>query len=35
MQRHLSFVASFIFGLLALFAMTIFTVDQRQFAIIF
>ena len=35
MQRHLSFIASFIFGLLALFAMTIFTVDQRQFAIIF
>jgi membrane protease subunit HflC len=35
MQRHLSFVASFIFGLLAIFAMTIFTVDQRQFAIIF
>ena len=35
MQRHLSFVASFVFGLLALFAMTIFTVDQRQFAIIF
>jgi len=35
MQRHMSFVASFIFGLLALFAMTIFTVDQRQFAIIF
>jgi membrane protease subunit HflC len=35
MQRHLSFVASFAFGLLALFAMTIFTVDQRPFAIIF
>ena len=35
MQRHLSFVASFVFGLLALFAMTVFTVDQRQFAIIF
>ena len=35
MQRHLSFIASFAFGLLALFAMTIFTVDQRQFAIIF
>ena len=35
MQRHLSFVASFLFGLLALFAMTVFTVDQRQFAIIF
>ena len=35
MQRHLSFAASFVFGLLALFAMTVFTVDQRQFAIIF
>ena len=35
MQRHLSFAASFVFGLLALFAMTIFTVDQRQYAIIF
>jgi membrane protease subunit HflC len=35
MQRHLSFVASFVFGLLALVAMTVFTVDQRQFAIIF
>jgi len=35
MQRHLSFIASFFFGLLALSAMMIFTVDQRQFAIIF
>ena len=35
MQRHLSFISSFIFGVLALFAMTVFTVDQRQFAIIF
>jgi len=35
MQRHLSFIASMVFGLLALFAMTVFTVDQRQYAIIF
>ena len=35
MQKHLSFIGSFIFGLLGLFAMTVFTVDQRQFAIIF
>lgn len=35
MQRHLSFISSFVFGLAALFAMTVFTVDQRQFAIIF
>jgi len=35
MQRHLSFLASFVFGIVALFAMTVFTVDQKQFAIIF
>jgi membrane protease subunit HflC len=35
MQRNLSFVAAFIFGLLVVAAMTLFTVDQRQYAIIF
>jgi membrane protease subunit HflC len=35
MQRHLSFLGSFLFGVVALFAMTVFTVDQKQFAIIF
>jgi membrane protease subunit HflC len=35
MQRYLSFAASLVFGLMALFAMTVFTVDQRQYAIIF
>ncbi len=35
MQRHLSLVATLVFGFLALFAMTVFTVDQRQAAIIF
>jgi membrane protease subunit HflC len=35
MQRHISFVASLIFGGIVLFAATVFTVDQRQYAIIF
>ena len=35
MQRNLPFVGAFVFGLLALAAMTLFTVDQRQYAIIF
>ena len=35
MQRHLSFVGALAFGAFALFAATVFTVDQRQGAIIF
>ncbi len=35
MQRSLSFIATIFFGLLVLGSMTIFTVDQRQYAIIF
>lgn len=35
MQRHISFIASLIFGAIVLFAATVFTVDQRQYAIIF
>ncbi len=35
MQRPISFVASLVFGLLVLASMTIFMVDQRQYAIIF
>ncbi len=35
MRRHLSFIVSFIFGLMVVFAMTVFTVDQREWAIIF
>ncbi|MDO8314264.1 MAG: protease modulator HflC [Rugosibacter sp.] len=35
MQRSLSFIATIFFGLLVLASMTIFTVDQRQYAIIF
>ncbi|MES2238518.1 MAG: protease modulator HflC [Rugosibacter sp.] len=35
MQRSLSFIATLFFGLLVLASMTIFTVDQRQYAIIF
>jgi membrane protease subunit HflC len=35
MQRHLSFIASLVFGAVVLFAATVFTVDQRQYAIIF
>jgi membrane protease subunit HflC len=35
MRAHISFAVSFIIGLLMLFAMTVFTVDQRQWAIIF
>ena len=35
MQRNLSFIASFLFGAVILFAATVFTVDQRQYAIIF
>jgi len=35
MQRSISFIASLVFGLLVLASMTIFTVDQRQYAIIF
>lgn len=35
MQRSLSFIGALFFGLLVLASMTIFTVDQRQYAIIF
>ncbi len=35
MQRHISTLASLFFGAIVLFAATIFTVDQRQYAIIF
>jgi membrane protease subunit HflC len=35
MPRHLSFVAAFAFGLIALLGASIFTVDQRQYAIVF
>ncbi|MBL8487625.1 MAG: protease modulator HflC [Rhodocyclaceae bacterium] len=35
MGRHISFIASLVFGLMVVAAATIFTVDQRQFAIIF
>jgi membrane protease subunit HflC len=35
MQRHISTLASLIFGGIVLFAATVFTVDQRQYAIIF
>lgn len=35
MQRSISFVVSLVFGLLVLAGMSIFTVDQRQYAIIF
>ncbi len=35
MQRNLPFLAAFAFGLMVLAAMTLFTVDQRQYAIIF
>ncbi|MFZ2628910.1 MAG: protease modulator HflC [Rugosibacter sp.] len=35
MQRPISFVVSLVLGLLVLAAMTVFTVDQRQYAIIF
>jgi len=35
MQRSISFVVSLAFGLLVLAGMSIFTVDQRQYAIIF
>lgn len=35
MSRHLSFVATFAFALIALLGASIFTVDQRQYAIIF
>ncbi|MBL8491160.1 MAG: protease modulator HflC [Rhodocyclaceae bacterium] len=35
MGRHISFIASLVFGFMVVAAMTIFTVDQRQFAIIF
>lgn len=35
MQRHISTLASLFFGAIVLFAATVFTVDQRQFAIIF
>lgn len=35
MQRHISFIASLVFGAIVLFAATVFTVDQRQYAIIF
>lgn len=35
MQRPISFVASLVFGLLVLASMTIFMVDQRQYAIVF
>ena len=35
MGRHISFVASLFLGALVVFAMTVFTVDQRQNAIVF
>ena len=35
MQRNLPFLAAFAFGLMVLAAMTLFTVDQRQYALIF
>lgn len=35
MQRHISTIASLFFGAIVLFAATVFTVDQRQYAIIF
>jgi membrane protease subunit HflC len=35
MQRSLSFVGTLFFGLLVLVSMSVFTVDQRQYAIIF
>ena len=35
MQRNLPFVAIFAFGLMVVSAMTLFTVDQRQYAVIF
>lgn len=35
MQRSMSFIMSLIFGVLVLASMTVFTVDQRQYAIIF
>lgn len=35
MQRHLPFIATFILALLAALAMSMFTVDQRRFAIVF
>ena len=35
MQRNLPFIAAFALGLMVLSAMTLFTVDQRQYAIIF
>ena len=35
MQRNLPFFAAFAFGLMVLAAMTLFTVDQRQYALIF
>ncbi|HEX8963101.1 MAG TPA: protease modulator HflC [Rhodocyclaceae bacterium] len=35
MQRNLPFAAAFILGLLVIAAMSLFTVDQRQYAIIF
>lgn len=35
MQRSLSFVGALFFGLLVIVSMTVFTVDQRQYAIIF
>jgi modulator of FtsH protease HflC len=35
MKKHLSFVAAFAFGLLIVLSSTMFTVDQRQWAIVF
>nr|AMK59132.1 hypothetical protein Daro_2977 [uncultured bacterium UPO42] len=35
MQRSMSFILSLVFGVLVLASMTVFTVDQRQYAIIF
>jgi membrane protease subunit HflC len=35
MSRHFSFVAAFVFGLLVVLATSMFTVDQRQWAMIF
>lgn len=35
MQRHLPFIAAFFLAILVMLAMTMFTVDQRRFAIVF
>jgi membrane protease subunit HflC len=35
MNRHLTFIAAFVLGILIILATTVFTVDQRQWAIVF